>query len=54
MEATASSVDRKALARLAEVITEHVRAAVMLIVGEAETSLYVRHDLGPANARRLP
>ena len=52
--AAASSQDRKALALLAEVMAEDARPAVMLIVGEGETRLYVRHDLGRANGRRLP
>jgi hypothetical protein len=40
--ATASGQDRKALTLLAEVMAEDARPAVMLIVGEGETRLYVQ------------
>ena len=51
--ATASGEDRNALALLSQVMAEDARPAVMLIVGEGETRLYVRDDLG-ANRLNYP
>lgn len=50
--AAASREDRRALALLSEVMAEDARPAVMLIVGEGETRLYVGDDLGLTHSRQ--